>query len=40
MKTAPDFTVTFTEDKNGFYINGHKFAAAASPMTSARIGTY
>jgi len=39
-KTAPDFTVTFTEDKNGFYINGRKFAADASPMTSARVGTY
>ncbi|PYX26521.1 MAG: hypothetical protein DMG82_01210, partial [Acidobacteria bacterium] len=39
-KTAPDFTVTFTEDKNGFYINGQKFAADARPMTSARIGTY
>ncbi|MCU1296061.1 MAG: multicopper oxidase type 2 [Acidobacteriaceae bacterium] len=39
-KTAPDFTVTFTEDKNGFYINGRKFAMDASPMTTARIGTY
>ena len=39
-KTTPDFTVTFTEDKNGFYINGRKFAADASPMTSARVGTY
>jgi suppressor of ftsI len=39
-KTAPDFTVTFTEDKNGFYINGRTFAADASPMTSARVGTY
>jgi suppressor of ftsI len=38
--TAPDFTVNFTEDKNGFYINGRKFAADASPMTSARAGTY
>jgi len=38
-KTAPDFTVTFTEDKNGFYINGRKFAPDASPMTSARVGT-
>jgi FtsP/CotA-like multicopper oxidase with cupredoxin domain len=37
---APDFTVTFTEDKNGFYINGRKFAADASPMTSVRVGTY
>jgi len=40
MTTAPNFTVTFTEDKNGFYINGRKFAADAPPMTSARIGTY
>src|SRR5207302_2657653 len=39
-KTAPDFIVTFTEDKNGFYINGRKFAADASPMTMARVGTY
>jgi FtsP/CotA-like multicopper oxidase with cupredoxin domain len=39
-KTAPDFIVTFTEDKNGFYINGRKFASDASPMTSARIGTF
>jgi suppressor of ftsI len=39
-KTAPDFTVIFTEDKNGFYINGRKFAPDASPMTSARVGTY
>src|SRR5437667_217152 len=39
-KAAPDFTVTFTEDKNGFYINGRKFAADAPPMTTARISTY
>jgi suppressor of ftsI len=39
-KTARDFVVTFTEDKNGFYINGQKFAMDASPMTSARVGTY
>jgi suppressor of ftsI len=39
-KTAPDFTVTFTEDKNGFYINGRKFAPDAPPMTVARVGTY
>ena len=39
-KAAPDFTVIFTEDKNGFYINGQKFAMDASPMTSARVGTY
>jgi FtsP/CotA-like multicopper oxidase with cupredoxin domain len=40
QKTLPDFTVTFTEDKNGFYINGRKFAMDASPMTTARVGTY
>jgi len=39
-RAAPDFTVTFTEDENGFYINGRKFAPDASPMTSARTGTY
>ena len=39
-KAAPDFTVTFTEDKNGFYINGRKFSPDASPMTTARVGTY
>jgi suppressor of ftsI len=39
-KAAPDFTVIFTEDKDGFYINGQKFAMEASPMTSARVGTY
>jgi FtsP/CotA-like multicopper oxidase with cupredoxin domain len=39
-KTAPNFTVTFTEDKNGFYINGRKFAPDAPPMTVARVGTY
>ena len=35
-KGAPNFTVTFTEDKNGFYIHGRKFEHVASPMTSAR----
>jgi suppressor of ftsI len=39
-KAAPDFTVNFTEDKNGFYINGRKFDPKASPMTTARVGTY
>jgi FtsP/CotA-like multicopper oxidase with cupredoxin domain len=39
-KFAPDFVVTFTEDKNGFYINHRKFAPDASPMTSVRVGTY
>jgi suppressor of ftsI len=39
-KTAPDFAVIFTEDKNGFYINGQKFSPAASPLTTVRVGTY
>jgi FtsP/CotA-like multicopper oxidase with cupredoxin domain len=39
-KTAADFIVTFTEDKNGFYINGRKFSPDESPMTSVRVGTY
>ena len=39
-KTRPDFIVTFTEDKNGFYINGRKFSPDASPMTSVRVGAF
>ena len=39
-QTVPEFTVTFTEDKNGFYINGAKFSHDAAPMTTARVGTY
>ena len=39
-QAAPSFTVLFTEDENGFYINGRKFAADQAPMTSARVGTY
>jgi suppressor of ftsI len=38
--TTPQFVVNFTEDKNGFYINGEKYSADASPMTTARVGTY
>ncbi len=38
--TPPDFTVIFTEDKDGFYINGRKFSADAPPMTEIRIGSY
>jgi FtsP/CotA-like multicopper oxidase with cupredoxin domain len=39
-KAELDFTVIFTEDKNGFYINGRKYEPDTSPMTSARVGTY
>jgi suppressor of ftsI len=35
----PDFTVVFTEDKNGFYINGMKFAMDADPMLRVRVGS-
>jgi suppressor of ftsI len=39
-KTPPRFTVTFTEDKNGFYINGEKFTPDAAPMVRAKVGTF
>jgi FtsP/CotA-like multicopper oxidase with cupredoxin domain len=39
-KTPPRFTVTFTEDKNGFYINGEKFAPDAAPMLRVKVGSY
>ena len=39
-KAAVDFTAIFTEDTNGFYINGRKYEPNATPMTSARVGTY
>jgi suppressor of ftsI len=35
----PDFTVVFTEDKNGFYINGKKFAMGSAPMVRAPVGS-
>src|SRR6266550_7894650 len=38
-KAPPRFTVTFTEDKKGFYINGEKYAPDAAPMVRAKIGT-
>jgi suppressor of ftsI len=39
-EAPPRFIVTFTEDKNGFYINGTKFALDAAPMVRAKIGTF
>jgi FtsP/CotA-like multicopper oxidase with cupredoxin domain len=36
----PVFTTVFSEDKNGFYINGLKFAPDAAPMVRATVGTY
>jgi suppressor of ftsI len=39
-REPPVFTVVFSEDKNGFYINGLKFAPDAAPMVRAKVGTY
>jgi suppressor of ftsI len=38
--SAVEFKVIFTEDKNGFYVNGKKYEPDAEPMTRARVGTY
>jgi FtsP/CotA-like multicopper oxidase with cupredoxin domain len=37
--SAPDFTVVFTEDKHGFYINSKKFSMDSAPMLSVHIGS-
>jgi FtsP/CotA-like multicopper oxidase with cupredoxin domain len=37
--TKPDFTVIFTEDKNGFYINGKNFSMHDDPMLTVRVGS-
>jgi len=39
-KAPPRFTVTFTEDKNGFYINSEKFTPDAAPMLHGKVGTF
>lgn len=39
-RAAPRFVVTFTEDKNGFYINGEKFEPDAAPLVQVKIGSY
>ncbi len=38
--SQPDFVVSFTEDKNGFYINDQKYAPESAPMARVRVGTY
>jgi suppressor of ftsI len=38
--SPPRFIATFTEDKNGFYINQEKFAPDAAPMVHVKVGTY
>jgi len=35
-----EFSVIFTEDKQGFYINGQKYAPDAKPMVTALVGDY
>jgi FtsP/CotA-like multicopper oxidase with cupredoxin domain len=39
-REPPAFTLVFSEDQHGFYINGLKFTADAAPMVRARVGTY
>ena len=39
-QAQPQFTAVFTEDKNGFYINGKKFTMDSPPMLTVQIGTY
>jgi FtsP/CotA-like multicopper oxidase with cupredoxin domain len=36
----PKFTVKFTEDKRGFYINDKKYNPTSGPMTTVKIGHY
>ena len=36
--SEPEFVVTFTEDKQGFYINGQKFEMTSGPMLTVDIG--
>jgi suppressor of ftsI len=38
MRQPPDFTAVFSEDKQGFYINGQKYSPDAEPMVRARVG--
>jgi suppressor of ftsI len=37
-ESKPQFVVNFTEDKAGFYINGHKFEMNADPMLTVDVG--
>ena len=37
--STPNFTVVFTEAKNGFYINGKKFSMDSAPMLRVRVGS-
>jgi FtsP/CotA-like multicopper oxidase with cupredoxin domain len=37
--SEPQFVVNFTEDKQGFYINGQKFAMNSGPMLTVDVGS-
>ena len=37
--SEPQFVVTFTEDKQGFYINGQKFEMNSGPMLTVDVGS-
>jgi suppressor of ftsI len=37
--SEPQFVVTFTEDKQGFYINGQKFEMNSGPMLTVNVGS-
>jgi len=37
--SGPQFVVNFTEDKQGFYINGQKFEMNSGPMLTVNIGS-
>ncbi len=39
-QAQPQFTAVFTEDKNGFYINGKKFTMDSPPMLTVQTGSY
>jgi suppressor of ftsI len=39
-QAEPHFTVVFTEDKHGFYINNHKFMMMDPPMVTEQVGFY
>jgi len=38
--SPPDFIVSFTEDKKGFYINGRKYGPSDPPMTTVTVGEF
>lgn len=39
-QTDAAFVVNFTEDSNGFYINGKKYGPGSPPMTTVQTGKY